>query len=151
MMIKVDFHDGDEVETEELNFVVIGAQYQDQWIVVRHEDRTTWEIPGGHVEPGEEIKQAAERELWEETGAEEFTLTPINVYSVQRKGEDKSFGQLYYAQVEGFTALPDWEIEETKLVDSLPEELTYPVIQPKLFTKLQNQLLNGFPRLQNGN
>ncbi len=50
-----------------LRFAVICAQYQNQWLLVRHRERHTWECPGGHREPGEDIDAAARRELWEET------------------------------------------------------------------------------------
>ena len=40
----------------------------------------TWEIPGGHIEPGESPEEAARRELFEETGAAEFTIRPIFDY-----------------------------------------------------------------------
>ena len=51
-----------------LKYSVIAAQYRGKWIFCRHKARTTWEIPGGHIEPGETSDQAAFRELWEETG-----------------------------------------------------------------------------------
>jgi 8-oxo-dGTP pyrophosphatase MutT (NUDIX family) len=38
-------------------------------LIERHNDRDTWyEIPGGGVDEGEEPGEAADRELWEETG-----------------------------------------------------------------------------------
>jgi 8-oxo-dGTP diphosphatase len=108
------------------------ARYQGHWIFVRHQSRTTWEIPGGHREVGEDISTTASRELWEETGAKEFSLVPLCVYSVDRD-EDESFGQLFLADVTVLGDLPASEITEVMLFDNMPQDLTYPLIQPFLF------------------
>src|SRR5450759_3451320 len=33
-------------------------------VLCRHRDRSTWETPGGHIEPGESPREAAVRELY---------------------------------------------------------------------------------------
>ena len=47
--------------------------------------RDTFELAGGHREENETILETASRELREETGAEEFEIKPVCVYSVTGK------------------------------------------------------------------
>jgi 8-oxo-dGTP diphosphatase len=142
--MKVDFYEGDaEVRDENIIFAVIVAKYKDQWIVVRHKQRSTWEIPGGHREKSENLHQTAERELYEETGAQQFIMFPVCVYSVTRN-EECSYGKLFYAEVKELGQLPEMEIAEIKVVEGLlQEDLTYPLIQPILFEKVQQYLFQG--------
>lgn len=131
-MLKVNFYELNTVEDIKLKFAVIMARYKKKWIFVRHRNRTTWEIPGGRREENEEIDFTASRELVEETGSRIFSIIPVCIYSVDNGG-CKTFGQLFYADVECLGELPDFEIGEIKLFDSLPESLTYSLIQPYLF------------------
>lgn len=139
--MKVKFYEKEKIGKNKLKFVVIISQHKNKWIMVRHKKRSTWEIPGGHIEKNEEIENAAKRELYEETGALEFDLIPISIYSVCRYGESESFGQLYYAKVKEIGELPESEIGEIKLFEELPSNLTYPTIQTKIFKTYSKLLL----------
>ena len=140
MTLKVTFKNNGEVDEKDVKYVVIQAKYNDKWIFVRHKERNTWEIPGGKKEENESIEAAAKRELYEETGAAEFDLFPICIYNVNR-GDGDSYGQLFYSNVENIGMLPECEIKELKLLDSLPSDLTYPLIQPYLYKKVNEYLI----------
>lgn len=140
-MLKVCFHQA--IEDEKIKFAVIAARYKNQWIYCRHRERNTFEIPGGHREVGETIIETAKRELYEETGAIDFELEEITVYSVVNDSIE-TFGMLFFTEVKELGVLPDLEIEEIQLFDEMPETLTYPLIQPLLIEKVKQVLkMNG--------
>lgn len=72
----------EEVDERLLKFAVIIARIGGKYVFCKHKQSDTWEVPGGHREPGEKILETAERELYEETGAVDFDIKPICVYSV---------------------------------------------------------------------
>ena len=121
-----------------LKYAVIVARCRGKWVLCRHRDRKTWEMPGGHREPGEEIGHAARRELFEETGALRYELSQVCVYSVTGavNGGKERFGMLYFAEI---GPLPRFEMAEIALRDDFPDpaDLTYPEIQPELYRRVQ--------------
>jgi 8-oxo-dGTP diphosphatase len=140
-MTVVRFYDASFSDGGRLVYSVIAARFKGQWIFVRHHERTTWEISGGHIEKGESPDDAARRELSEETGAKDFDLTVIGMYSVEKNGKT-GFGMLYLADVHSLMPVPDTsEIAEIMFADDLPPNLTYPDIQPHMFRKIL-QFLN---------
>lgn len=141
-MIEVKFYE--TVDDSLLKFAVIVAKYKGKWVFCKHKERDTYECPGGHREEGETILETAKRELWEETGASQFNLEKICVYSVIRDCEE-TFGMLYFANIEIFGELPMMEIEKIELFDGLPEKWTYPLIQPKLIEKIQAVIFKDAP------
>lgn len=133
--MNVTFFSQNEIADELLKYAVIVARYGGHWIFCRHKLRDTWEIPGGHRETGEDIFETAKRELYEETGALDFDIVPICVYKVDE------YGMLFFADVKKLSELPsNFEIGEIKLFDSLPQNLTYPHIQPYLYEQVQKWL-----------
>lgn len=141
-MIKVRFYD--TAEDYLLKFAVIIAKSEGKYILCKHKERDTYEVPGGHREFGETIFEAAERELKEETGAVNFSIKPVCVYSVTGqtravKDENKeTFGMLFAADIFSFENIHS-EIEKIILTDNLEVNWTYPDIQPKLIEEAKKR------------
>ena len=128
-------------------YVVILSLYQRKLLLSRHKDRDTWETQGGHIEPGETPLQAAQRELYEESGAAEFMIEPAFDYQAgdSRAGEEHSAanGMVFIAKITELGALPQSEMAEVRLFDGLPENLTYPGITPVLYRRAREMRLLG--------
>ena len=134
-MTEVKFYEPSFVPDKELTYSVISAKFKNKWIFVRHQNRSTLEIAGGHIEQGESSYEAARRELMEETGALRFSIECIATYSVTIDCEI-GYGRLYFADVYELGSISDIsEIAEVVMLDNLPDLLTHPDIQPHLFYK----------------
>ena len=132
VIVYITYHYLGEYPDNELKYVVIVSRYMGKFVFCRHKKRKTWELPGGHIEKGESADAAARRELYEETGAKDFFLTPVNIYAV-RNGEKKTLGMLYFAEIVTLGDLPcEMEMAEIRFFDDIPENLTHGTIQPYL-------------------
>lgn len=101
-------------DDEKLRFAVIAARHNGNYVFRRHKERETLE-PGGRREQGGDIIETARRELREETGALDFTISPVCAYSVT-----------------GSNRLNECGAERIGML-FCAENLTYREIQPILF------------------
>jgi 8-oxo-dGTP diphosphatase len=139
-MTEVYFYDPSFAPDVKLIYSVIASRFQKNWLFVRHNERETWEIPGGHIEEGETSYEAAVRELMEETGSVDFRIECVATYCVIKNGS-AGYGRLYLAEVFKIGQVPDTsEIAEVIMMNHLPQSLTYPDIQPVLFERITQYL-----------
>ena len=119
-MTKVNFYDS--INDSMLKFAVIIARHNGKWVFCKHKERNTWEVPGGHREDGEDILETAKRELYEETGAITFDITPICIYSVTAPDNFdgmETFGKLFFSDIHTFEKELHSEIEKIAIMDEL--------------------------------
>lgn len=132
--VSVKLLPAESVTSEKLNYVVMGARYLDQWIFVRHRDRTSWEMVSGHIEDGETADQAAVRELSEEAGVVNSSMKILCDYEVTVDTK-KEYGRFYVVEISELDPRLEYEIEELVLADALPLTLTYPEVHTLLFQR----------------
>ena len=119
-------------------YVVVLSTYCGKILLSRHRERTTWETQGGHVEQGETPREAAKRELYEESGALDYEIRPLCDYwagdEVTGKG---ATGMVFAAVIHTLGDIPQSEMAQVCTFDTLPDNLTYPAITPELFAYLK--------------
>jgi 8-oxo-dGTP pyrophosphatase MutT (NUDIX family) len=83
-----------------------------------------WFIPGGRIEKGETLEQAARREAREEVGAELKSISLLGVYSNFKEWKS-DHNVLFFSDDFTLTGDHDHEIAEARLfaLNSLPEGL----------------------------
>jgi 8-oxo-dGTP diphosphatase len=125
----------DAVSDDLLKFAVIVSRHEGKWVFCRHRDRTTWECPGGHRESGEAVADTARRDCGRRPEPKNSPSPPSAFIPSGTKTARP--GMLCFAEISAFGDLPPLEIQEVRLFDRLPENWTYPQIQPCLFRKIR--------------
>ena len=120
-------------------YAILIAKENGQFLWCRQKGKTTWEIPGGHIEPGESPAEAARRELFEETGAEDFTIRPI--FDCEAGGT----GVVFLAEVFRRGEIPESEMEEVRLADEIPGEWSWPCLHPRILAEYRRLFESAKP------
>jgi 8-oxo-dGTP diphosphatase len=119
---------------KEYKYVVVCTRYEGKWLLSRHKKRDTWETQGGHIEQGETPLDAAQRELYEESGVSDAEIIPVcDYYGYDDNGH--SNGVVFLAKVHSLGTLPESEMERVQAFAQLPENLTYPSVTPVLMAE----------------
>ncbi|MBU5439126.1 NUDIX hydrolase [Tissierella sp. MSJ-40] len=104
-------------------------------VLLQHRtDNNTWGIPGGCIEPGETVEEAAKREVYEETGITVDEIELFNIYS----GEEQHYtypngDEVYFINIvfitkrfQGDICLDEIESKDVRFfqIDDIPKEIT---------------------------
>jgi 8-oxo-dGTP pyrophosphatase MutT (NUDIX family) len=114
-----------EKKKQETQIASIAAFKDGKLLVGKRNDNQKWTLPGGHIEEGESHREAAARELLEETGLEASNLEYLGTGVVSRGNKTLRI-YCYQADVEGEPSGeqdPDNECSEWRFVEGLPEEI----------------------------
>lgn len=135
-----------------LKYVVVVAECDGNLVFCKHNQRESYDIPGGHIEPGESAKDAAIRELYEETGIKDiFSISDVGTYYAHHleNNDNGAYGEIFFVRARKMPDNPpcDFEMKETKLFSlstdkntfiNYPTLMTHPGIYPIVLHGIHN-------------
>lgn len=102
----------------ELTYVLLVVRSRRRILLVHERERGLWELPGGRIDPGETPRQAAVRELSEETGQrvapEALRFSGFAKTELPRR--DIRYGAVYTAELTEDAVLPFEPNEEISAI-----------------------------------
>lgn len=126
--------------------VLVFAIHEGKLVMTKHK-RRGWELPGGKVNPGEQVEEAAFREMWEETGIILSAVERIGEYIVEQGGGRQIIKAIFLASVDRIEPLPSgFETEGYKLfpltVDTKGEGFS-PYVQDGVFAITRDYIMRN--------
>lgn len=108
-------------------------------------NRDQWNLPGGHVEPGEAVAAAAVREAKEEAGLGVFLTELIGVYTGINRNGNQSVRFVFGAHAMAGEPTPGDDVLEVRWfpVEELSTLSDEELVSPKMFRRIAEDLLRG--------
>lgn len=104
--------------------VWVVCRHKDKWLLTKHKGRG-YEFPGGNVEEGENAKEAAIREVKEETGGNVEKIYYIGQYNVTGRNETV-IKNVYFAKINQLIQQDTYyETEGPLLLKKIPSNVRY--------------------------
>lgn len=98
----------------------IVSRYQNQWVFCKYRGFNSHDIPHGQCEFNETIKEAAAREIFEDTGAIVYNMKPLCAFEVIENDFNLK-AVLFYAEIEKLNQLSSFKIEQVIKTDAFPD------------------------------
>ena len=108
--------------------VCVALIQNERVLLTNRTDFEVWCLPGGHVDPGESIAQAAVRETAEETGLEVKLTRLVGIYSIPEAQAWVNLMVLFAGEpVGGNLKAQEGEVSEMGFfrIDKIPQELLW--------------------------
>lgn len=106
--------------------VNVAVRDRGRLLLVQREDFEVWCLPGGQVDPGESLADAADREVREETGLEVTSTDVVGAYS-RPHWHGGIYVILFTAELTGGEMRPD-PVEVVDIGWFVPDELPRPLL-----------------------
>jgi ADP-ribose pyrophosphatase YjhB (NUDIX family) len=135
----------DSAQALHLVVALVFIQREDAVLLVKQDyGHQYWSLPGGVVEPGESVEQAAIREVKEETGLDIRITKVVGIYS---KPNEHAIAITLEGTATGGTLAPNNEITECRYfkLDELPQARDH--LQQRI-ADFANQSMTAFLRTE---
>lgn len=139
--------EGERLRWRLLHPVMVGARVilirDREVLLIRHTYREGWFFPGGGVDKGESLDEAARREAEEEAHATLRDVTLLGVYSNFEEGKSDHVAMFYSRDFDLRPFTPNNEIADRRWfsLDALPAEIT-----PSVRARIEELAAGGPPR-----
>jgi len=137
-----------------IHFIARGLLLQGESIILCHVKEKDWYfLPGGHIENGESAKQGLSRELKEEIGENDYTISSFigiceNIFSLDENTSQHEINIIFQVNIPERSIISSKEDDLEFITIKKEEFASYKIFPEKMKTDIQEWMKTGTPFLK---